>query len=149
MLQLNNVVTLAVVCALLVAGCTPTRTNVIPFSANELQILTEASHSCGALGAQQVAFRQAAFSTLERGFDSFIVTAGSASNQARGSVGRATVVGSTIIGSSNVYNTYKQVLVVRMYRSGDPAGHKAINARSVLGPDWQTLLKEGMPNTCK
>jgi hypothetical protein len=60
-------------------------------------------------------------------------------------------------GSSNTYvtggqpiiaGTHDQKLAVRMFRSGDPDAARAVDARQVLGPDWQKVMTKGPGLTC-
>jgi hypothetical protein len=37
---------------------------------------------------------------------------------------------------------------VRMFKAGDPEGQRAVDARQVLGPDWQKRIAKGPGLTC-
>ncbi len=42
-----------------------------------------------------------------------------------------------------------QVLVVKMFHEDGENAENAVDARGVLGEDWQKIVKSGAPNTCK
>jgi hypothetical protein len=145
-----------VLCVVL-AGCA--RSSVIPMSADTFQIMSGAAPICGATGAQMVAARQAAVETIRRGYDRFMVVNGGYQNNVgvvgytpvtANSYGSASVYGNTAYGSSTttysggqpiIAGTHNQALVVKMFNSGDPAGHNAIDARGQLGPEWQKAIQ--------
>jgi hypothetical protein len=40
-----------------------------------------------------------------------------------------------------VAGKHNQALIVRLYKSDDPIGAKAISARQALGPKWKEIVK--------
>ena len=152
---------------LFLSGCVASST--LPLSADTVQITTQAAPVCGAAGAQKVALKRAAGETINRGFDRFIIVNGQlqASTQLVGytpvvaqSTGSATAWGNgnTAYATGQSTTTYSggmpitatshsQGLVVKMFKEGDPAGQMALDAKSILGPDWQKAIKDPNP-TC-
>lgn len=118
--------------ALAMSGCVST--NATQLSANEVLITTEGALACGTGRTQEVAFSQAAVETLRRGFDGFVIL-----DSARGS--------DRYLAGFNEYGPiygggYDQDFVVRMFRASDAGYGSAIDARGVLGPEWQTIMSE-------
>lgn len=152
----------------LVGACA--KTSVVPLAANEVQVTASAAPACGRTGAQEVAIKTAAIETLGRGFDGFVVLGGDYQDSVR-------VVGTTpqtayTTGSATAYGTgstvsaygqsttsvyggqpvwggrHDQVFVLRMLHADDADFSQAVDARSVLGPDWQEQVTKGAPNSC-
>lgn len=144
--------------SLLLAGCASSST--IPLSQNMVQISVSAAPACGMRGAQQMALRQAAVETINRGYDAFIVANGQSSTTMVGTTptyahttGSATVYGSpgyaTAYGSANTVTyggmpmfSHGQGLTVRMFKEGEPGFENALSARQTLGPDWQEIASK-------
>ena len=149
------------------AGCASA--SVIPLAQDTIQINAAAAPLCGSTGAQNVASQQAAVQTIRRGFDRFIVLGGQYQNNvgvvgytpvtantystatATGYGGYATARGHSTThysgGQPIIAGTHNQGLVVKMFKEGDPQGANAIEARSMLGPDWQKIAA-GNNYTC-
>ena len=145
------------------AGCTST--NATPVTASAVVISTSAEPMCGRQGAQKVAFNQAAAETLRRGYDKFVIAGMHASSDVR-QVGTTPVYASTTTtgqfsgsrlyanSTTNIYGgqpimggSHNQDLAVQMYKSSDPQGVNAIDARAQLGPDWEKKIAR-VQNTC-
>lgn len=117
-----------------------------------------------------MAVKRAAIETLSRGYDRYAILGGGAQNNV-GVVGYTPLVANTYgsgsvnsygnsatySGQSNTYVTggqpimggsYDQTLAVRMFRANDPAGANAVDARRVLGPEWQKIVAKGPGSTC-
>lgn len=109
----------------------------------------------------KVAEKQAAIETIKAGYDRYIIMGGQGANNVRTTqmpgtyqtTGTATMYGN--YGSYNATTTYSpgpvitsgshdQTLVVRMFRDGEQGASNAISARSVLGPKWQDVVKNGV-----
>ncbi len=156
------------VVGLLLSGCASS--SVMDLDRNTIEISTSAAPACGAQGAQQVAVKNAAIETLRRGYDRYIILGGQAENNV-GVVGRTPVIANTYqngtinaYGNTATYNgtantyysggqpiiggTHDQKIAVRMFRTDDPQGVNAVDARQVLGPDWQKAVKKGPGLTC-
>lgn len=149
------------------AGCA--RSSVIPITADTFQITAGAAVVCGAVGAQQVAVKQAAVETIRRGYDKFAVLGAGYHNDVRvvgytpivadtSTVATGSIYGNGFMGTANSHTTvhggqpimggtHNQALVVKMFRHDDPAGSNAVDARATLGPDWQKTVESGA-NTC-
>lgn len=142
----------------LLAGCASAQS--IPLSADTVQINSSAAIACGAEGAARVAFKQAAIATIKQGYDRFIIVGAQRSNNIR-VVGRTPVVTNTTFGAhgfgNSIYgssqsNTYggapiyggrhNQGFVVKMFKNNSPYASQAIDARTALGPDWETQINE-------
>lgn len=158
---------IAAIAVLLLAGCA--KSSIIPLSNDTFQITTGAAPVCGQVGAQQVAFNQAAVETIRRGYDKFQVVGGGYSNDVRvvgytpvvaetTTTGSVTAFGNTAFGSAQsnthvsggdpiVGGHHNQALVVKMFRVSDAAGSNAVDARSSLGPDWAEAVEKGF-KTC-
>jgi hypothetical protein len=146
------------------------RTTATPLSRDVIQISSSAAPICGSSGAQALAAKSAAIETISRGYDGFVVLdAASAS-----SVG---VVGYTPVTSQGTYNTmgtygsgsynanttgyttysggspivagsHDRGLIIKMFKTSDPAYASAVDARSQLGPAWQEIVAAGPKSTC-
>ena len=144
---------IACVGILAIAGCA--RSTAIPVSQDTVVITSQAAPVCGSVGAQKVAFRQAAVETIRRGYDKFLIVGGQYQNDI-GVVGYTPVMahttGSVYGGNLNATTTYsggepivagshRQGLAVKMFRDADPAGSNALSARGELGSKWAELVK--------
>lgn len=147
---------------LALAGCA--RSSAMPLSQDTIQITSSAALACGQEGAQKVAFQRAAVETIRRGYDRFVIlgaegqtdvhvlgytpttayTTGSATAHSFGNA--ATAYGSsttTVYGGQPIYGgSHNQGLIVKMFKSGDPAGTNALDARQILGPAWQDAVNK-------
>ena len=154
--------------AALLAGCSHSST--MQLSADTMQIATSAAPACGMAGAQGVAVRTAAIETIKHGFDGFVILGGQAQNNvgvvgytptyaqtnatvnAYGGNGYAMAYGqsNTMISGGHpiIAGTHDQVLMVKMFKAGDPGAENAVSARATLGPDWKQRLSEGSLSTC-
>ncbi len=153
---------------LALAGCA--RSSVLDVAGDTIQITTTAAPICGQSGAQDVASKRAAIETLKRGFDSYMIVDGRYQNDVR-VVGTTPVIANTQTnGTINAYGntaTYKgqsttsysggvpiiggshsQALMVRMFKQGDVGSERAVDARRVLGPDWQKAVASSSRGTC-
>jgi hypothetical protein len=140
------------------------KTEAIRTSGNTFTIQASAAPACGATGAARVASSMAAVETIRAGFDSYIIAGGMAANNVTvvQTPGQYQTSGTLTYGSGyGTYNgqttytpgipmqvgTHDQALSVRMFRKGEPGSENAIDAREILGPDWQDKVKNGV-NTC-
>lgn len=153
---------------LLLTGCASS--SVMDVDSNTIAISTSAAPACGSQGAQQVAVRRAAIETLQRGYDKYIILGAQSQNNV-GVVGYTPMVANTYSagtintygnmgtynGSSNTYfsggqpiigGTHDQQLAVRMFHSNEPGSANAVDARQILGPQWQSIVAKGPGNTC-
>jgi hypothetical protein len=153
---------------MLLAGCA--RSSVMDLDSNTIQISTSAARRCGMQGAQEVAVKRAAIETITRGYDRYLILGGDYDNNVR-VVGHTPIVANTY-GSGSVYGygnsatyggqsstyvtggqpilggSHDQTLILRMFRASDPAGANAVDARRVLGPEWQKIVAKGPGSTC-
>lgn len=148
--------------SLLLAGCAgaqATRT-----SANTMIINARAAPACGAAGAARVASKSAAIETIRAGYERYIIVDAASQNNVRvtqlpGTVNTTgTITYGNGFGTVNTTSRYtpgptiisgghKQSLAVVMFRSGDPGYERALDARQMLGPNWEKLVKSGI-RTC-
>jgi hypothetical protein len=155
---------IALAVALTLSGCA--FTSVMPVAANTYQITASAAPACGAIGAEEVASRDAAIATIRYGFDSYVIVSGQAQDNV-GVVGytpvtaytsgSATAYGNTAYGQSTttysggapiIAGTHDQEIVVQMFHANDPGAQNAISAVATLGPNWQKIVNKGFPHTC-
>jgi hypothetical protein len=153
----SRIMVSALVC---ISGCTST--SVTPLSRDVVQISTSAAPACGRASAKRVALQAAAIETLRQGYDGFVVFGTDYQDDVR-------VVGTTPVYGQSTYNMYgntiygnssysggqpimggsrTQELTVKMFPRTDPNFISSVDARSVLGSDWQALVEDGAPNTC-
>jgi len=117
------------------------QTSVQPLSQNSFKIATTAAPACGAQGARDVAFKAAAIEVIKRGGDKFIIL---------GDQSGSRVTGGTFnpYGGYTVYSSNNQDMIVRTLKASDPEFSNGLSARTVLGPEWQMIVSEGIGNTC-
>lgn len=159
-----------IICSVAMLGFGCARSSVLDVDSNTVQISTSAAVVCGQQGAQEVAQKRAAIETLKRGYDKYVIMGADYQNDVR-VVGHTPVIANTY-GSgtvtaygNNAYlsgqstTTYSggapivgghhnQQLMVRMFRVSDPGAENAIDARRVLGPEWQKAMDSSSMGTC-
>lgn len=149
--------------ALGLAACA--RTSVMQVSHNEVMLTTSAAPVCGTTGSQQVAQQMAAVETLRRGFERYLIGGVGTQNNVgviqtgptySNTYGSATVSGNTAYGQSTTYYGGQQTIVygshdtamrVLMLKAGDTGYDRGVDAKMVLGADWQEKVTNGI-NTC-
>ena len=134
-------------CTALMTGCA--KTSSIQLAANVAQITVEAPPACGTPGAQKVAFEEAAATTLRLGYDSFLVAGQAEDRHSVGSQSVAAGNSDAVVKSSMSlkFLRYGQTFQILMFRFGDDS-ENAIDARRVLGPDWEEMMKPSFRRTC-
>jgi hypothetical protein len=140
------------------------RSGIMPIAQDTVQISSRAAPVCGRGGAREVAFKRAAVETIRRGYDRFVIVGGEAQSDIRvigympttaQTTGTATATGygntataygsstTTVTGGAPIYGgSHHQDLMVKMFRDGDPVGANALDARQVLGPEWQDAVNK-------
>lgn len=149
-------------------GCA--KTSVLDVDSNTVMISTSAAPACGQQGAQSVASQRAAVETLKRGYDRYIIMGAHADSNV-GVVGYTPQVANTYstgninaYGNTATYNgqsttyvtggqpiisgSHDQKLMIRMFRNGEAGAANALDARGVLGPEWQKAVEKGGKATC-
>ena len=141
------------------------QTEIIQTAKNQAVVSTSAAPACGTTGALRVANQMAAVATLRQGYERFFLSGvGTDSNvqvyQVPGSTsyttGTVNIVGETASGSFQTYTPPTTVVSGRnsaqmqvfMVNRGDPGYQNALDARQVLGPDWQEKVADGI-RTCR
>ena len=160
----------AISCSLsiLLGGCASS--SVMDLDSKTVQVSTSAAPACGAQGAQRVAVQRAAYETLKRGYDSYVVVGADAQNHV-GVIGYTPTTANTYSngtvnsyggygtysGTSNTYfsggmpiiaGTHDQGIAIHMFHNGEPGSENAVDAKRTLGPDWQKILAKGPGVTC-
>lgn len=116
-------------------------------------------------GAARVASQMAAVATLRQGYQLYVILGGGVRDNTRvvrtaptyaTTYGSASVYGNTSYGSSTTYfgggSTYivgsnNAEFGVMMFKPGEAGYDNGIDAKSVLGKDWEKKVKDGI-NTC-
>ena len=158
----GSLLTITLLATASLAACASSQ--AVRTSADTMIIQTSAAPACGANGAAKVAQAMAAIETIRAGYDAYIILDAASANNVQVSQGPGTVYTSgtvTYCGNYGTYNgtsTYQpgptiisgshdQSFAIQMFKAGQPGAERAIPARDVLGPDWATLVKEGV-NSC-
>lgn len=123
----------------LVSACA--ETDIQPLTRTSFKVATEAAPSCGRSGARELANKAAAIEVIRRGGDRFIYL-----DERTGS--RVSGVSYNAYTGFQTYNSNEQFLVVQMTPRGHPQHSNSLSARQLLGPDWEAIVQEGIPNTC-
>lgn len=124
---------------LLISACA--QTSVQPLSQDTFKIATTAAPACGAQGARDVAFKAAAIEVIKQGRDRFIVLGDQSGSQ---------ITGGTFnpYGGYTVYSANNQDMIIKTLTQSDREYDNGLSARTILGPDWQMVVAEGIGNTC-
>jgi len=136
--MLKNII-IGVLPLIALAGCA--ETDIQPMTKTSFMVATEAAPACGRSGAREVANKAAAIEVIRRGGDRFIFVDGRTGSRLTGATYNPYV-------GIQTYNTNEQNLVVQMTPPGHPQRANALSARQILGPNWETAVAEGVPNTC-
>lgn len=117
---------------------------------NMVRIDVSAAPACGSSGALRLVEKMAAVETIRLGFDKYIIAGTDSQNNVRvvganyqPNYATGGIQATPIIGGSR-----DAAVTVVMFKSSDPNGVNAIDARQVLGANWQQVVSEGAPNTC-
>jgi len=124
---------------LAVAACA--ETEIQPLTQSSFKVATTAAPACGRSGARELANKAAAIEVIRRGGDRFVFAGGQTDS-------RVTGVSYNQYAGFQTHNSNEQYLVVQMTPPGHAMHGDSLSARQILGPDWQTLVNEGVPNTC-
>lgn len=153
---------LMLVLVLPVAACA--RAEATRLSANTMLIDAGAAPACGRQGAARVAAKSAAIETIRAGYDRYIIAGAQSQNnvsvtqmpgQARtsgtmtygGGFGRMQATTTYVPGPTIVSGSHDRALTVVMFKNGEAGSENALDARQMLGPEWQELVKNGI-RTC-
>ena len=149
----------AVVVILGLVACA--RTEIVPTSKNQAVISTSAPPVCGTDGALRVAYQMAAVATLRQGYERFSLSdVGTDSNvqvhtipgSTSYTTGTVSAVGGIAVGNFQTYTPPTTIITGRnsaqmqvfMMNSEDPGYQNALDAKHVLGPDWQEKVVDGI-----
>ena len=98
----------------------------------------------------------AAVETIRLGYDKYVIADSAYQDNVRVVGYNTQTYGTYGYGGFNA-NTYASpimggsrdaAVIVYMFKSGDPQGRQAIDARKALGADWQAIVEKGAPTTC-
>lgn len=160
----NMRILMAAIGSCVLAACAST--DVTQLSRNEIVVNTSAAPLCGTQGARNVVARMAAIESIRRGFDRFVIVGAENRNNvvatgtgptSASTTGQATTFGNrtnleaetTYRGAGVQYSgTYDSSLLVHMLAPGDAGYDQGVDARAVLGPEWQALVAKGI-NRCR
>lgn len=152
----------AVLACITLSACA--QTQAIRMSDDVMLVHTSAAPACGVQGSMRVAQKMAAVETLRAGYDRYIILGANAQNNVHAETlpgttyynGTAYSYGNmaTYSGSSHYQpgptifsGSNDTAFQIKMFKKGQKGYSKAISARSILGPDWEKLVQEGV-NTC-
>ncbi|MEL6914259.1 MAG: hypothetical protein AAFP13_07135 [Pseudomonadota bacterium] len=153
----------SIACCVVLSACATT--SVTPVAQNQFLLSTSGAPACGTSGTARVAAKMAAVETLRRGYPRFLILgANSESNVGVFTTGPSSATttsafnryGNSVYGSSTTtfggntpifYGTNDAQLNVLMVKPGERGFSNAIDAQQELGPDWETIVAEGI-NTC-
>ena len=120
-------------------GCAST--DVQPLTATSFAISTTAAPACGASGARKVANQAAAIEVIKRGGDRFVFVSQNSGSQVSG-------VNLDPYAGLQIYRSNSQGLVVQMLSRGEPGYNNSLSAKTILGPEWESIVAQGVPATC-
>ena len=146
----------------LLAGCAATE--VTRTSASTMIVDVSAAPACGGTGASRVAQNMVAVETIRAGYDRFIIMSGASANNVKitqlpgqyntsgtlntyGNYGTYNSTTTYTPGPTIVSGSHDKSLSVKMFREGERGSDEAVDARSVLGPDWYDITVKGI-RTC-
>jgi hypothetical protein len=153
----------ALVLSVTVIGCA--RSTVTPVARNQIMINTSAAPACGSDGAVKVAGQLAAIETLRRGYERYMIVGSGIQDNTRMIMtgptyaqtrGNAYTMGNMAYGSATTRYGGQQMMWtgkhnaqmnVVMFNPDDPGYENAIDAKSILGPEWNKLVADGI-STC-
>jgi hypothetical protein len=129
-------------------------------SASTMMVTVSAAPACGGIGAADYAAKFAAIETIKAGFDGYVIAGGAAQNNVKitalpGTANTTGVVTGNMYSEQTTYTpgpiipmgSHDQQLSIKMFKRGEAGFSDAVDARQVLGPDWEELVKNGK-NTC-
>lgn len=149
-----------VVLLITVSSCA--QTSITPTAKNRAIIITSAAPACGRSGAAEVASKMAAVATIRQGFDRYKIADAASQDNTRvvqtlptysTTTSSAQVYGNNIYGNSTTsyggggtFLTGRQeaALEVVMYNLGDSGFEDGIDAKVVLGEEWEKIASEGI-----
>ena len=118
----------------LLVGCVQTSSTQL--SRSEAMIHVDVPPACGPAGASQVAMQAAATTTLRQGFERFQMYDGQQYSD-------VSVVPQPLApGGALVIRRHSMNLLVKMTNPGDAGYRDGLDARAILGDDWETRMNE-------
>lgn len=97
------------------------------------RITVEAGSLCSAVQAQDLALHHASIATINYGFDRFIILSADAGSRSSGSA---------------YGGMPRDTVTIRMFQAGEDGADEALDARTILGPNWEEVVKSGGRKTC-
>lgn len=147
----------------LLTGCATT--SAVPVARNQVLISASAAPVCRGAGAARVASQMAAVETIRNGFERFLIQGAEARSDVRVlnrpptgayTTGTFQTFGGTTTGRTQttftgggpmVFGGHDSQLLVLMLNPADPGFANGVDARQMLGPDWESLVERGI-RTC-
>ena len=117
------------------------QTEIIQTAKNQAVVSTSAGPVCGTAGALRVANQMAAVATLRQGYERFSLSGvGTDSNvQVHQFPGSTYTPPTTVVTGRN-----SAQMQVFMMNTGDSGYQNALDAKRVLGPNWQKKVADGI-----
>ena len=152
-----------ILCSLAVFASGCTRNSIVQTAQNQALISTSAAPVCGTDGAMRVAGEMAAVATLRQGYARYIIGDASSDSNVQlvqiqsgsNTTGTINTFGNTSYG--NFQTTYNSTpmftgrnnaqLLVFMFNVGEPGFEQALDAKTILGSDWEEKVLNGI-TTC-
>lgn len=110
--------------------------SVQQLSTDTFQVSVTSAPICGRDGASKVSQQIAAIETIKRGRDRFLIV-----NAQSGSEFGGFAAGVPL-------SRGQQSIIVKTPSEEEPDFARALSARQILGPDWQSIVARGAPGTC-
>lgn len=158
----KSIVILCVSSALL---CSCASGSITPLSRNSAIVSASAAPVCRTTGAATVAQQMAAVATIKAGYERFVVGGFGTQNNTRvvstgptysNTTGTFNRFGNSVYGTANTtYGGQATYLAgsndaqmqIFMLNPGDDGFEQGLDARQLLGPEWQKKVEEGI-NSC-
>ncbi len=137
--------------ALILGGCASASVSTLPLSGNVVSIRVEAARVCGLQGVRNLALKHAAVATIRGGFDRFFMNLGQGDYRITGTATSSSGsygAGHSSSSTTSFLSSPFQTVTVEMFKNGESEGANALDARNILGPKWQEVVKKGGPRTC-
>lgn len=138
----------------LIAACT--KTDTVQLSRNVIQITASAAPACGSSGARKLVNQQAAVETIRRGFDRYYIANLQSQNNLQVIGSHSSTHGNFYGGGFSGYTSTTPIVAgsrdaivtVIMLNKNEPEANDALDARLILGKNWQQIVAKGSPDTC-
>lgn len=151
----------ACIAATLIAGCATPATSPVRSTAVSIDdggvyyVKASAPLTCSHEATETTAMKVAAIETLHQGFDRFKVLWSETSDNIQSVTGQAMIPLTIPYGNGQSLTTFVPagysrtgtrdgILVIEILQDDDAAADDTTNARSLLGPNWKSLMETGI-----